>query len=130
MIIDVLKYQRLLPHSLGEYDEYCQKHAEGELRFLFIKDFLVWTKSVSQLHLLLLSIGVIYVKNADDILSSVNNLDKLLHHLKAKFNVTCHENVSLYTIRNYSEISIQQLEVDKTILLKQLTQGTVQMVTL
>lgn len=59
-----------------------------------------------------------------------NNLDKLLHHLKAKFNVTCHENVSLYTIRNYSEISIKQLEVDKTILLKQLTQGTVQMVTL
>ena len=59
-----------------------------------------------------------------------NNLDKLLHHLKAKFNVTCHENVCLYTIRNYSEISIQQLEVDKTILLKQLTQGTVQMVTL
>ena len=59
-----------------------------------------------------------------------NNLDKLLHHLKAKFNVTCHENVCLYTIRNYSEISIKQLEVDKTILLKQLTQGTVQMVTL
>ena len=59
-----------------------------------------------------------------------NNLDKLLHHLKAKFNITCHENVSLYTIRNYSEASIKQLEVDKAILLKQLTQGTVQMVTL
>ena len=59
-----------------------------------------------------------------------NNLDKLLHHLKAKFNVTCHENVSLYTIRNYSDNAIQQLEQDKTILLKQLTQGTVQMVTL
>ena len=24
-----------------------------------------------------------------------NNLDKLLQHLKAKFKVTCHENVSL-----------------------------------
>ena len=59
-----------------------------------------------------------------------NKLDKLLHDLNAKFNVTCHENVCLYTIRNYSEISIKQLEVDKTILLKQLTQGTVQMVTL
>jgi aspartate kinase len=59
-----------------------------------------------------------------------NNLEKLLHHLKAKFNVTCHENVSLYTIRNYSENSIQQLEQDKTILLKQLTQGTVQIVVL
>ncbi len=59
-----------------------------------------------------------------------NNLEKLLHHLKAKFNVTCHENVSLYTIRNYNENSIQQMEQGKTILLKQLTQGTVQMVTL
>ena len=59
-----------------------------------------------------------------------NNLKKLLHHLKAKFNVTCHENVALYTIRNYSENAIEQLEHDKTILLKQLTQGTVQIVTL
>ena len=59
-----------------------------------------------------------------------SNLEKLLHHLKAKFKVTCHEEVSLYTIRNYSETSIQQLEQDKTILLKQLTQETVQMVTL
>ncbi len=58
-----------------------------------------------------------------------DNLEKLLHHLKAKFNVTWHENVSLYTIRNYSESSILQLEQDKTILLKQLTQGTVQIVT-
>lgn len=59
-----------------------------------------------------------------------SNLDKLLHHLKAKFKVTCHEEVSLYTIRNYSENAIQQLEKDKTILLKQLTQETIQLVTL
>ena len=78
LIIDSLKYMKLLPHSLEQYHDYCQKHFEGELHFLFIKNFLVWTKSVSQLHLLLLSVGVIYVKNADDVLSSVNNLDKLL----------------------------------------------------
>lgn len=58
-----------------------------------------------------------------------NNLDKLLQHLKAKFNVTCHENVSLYTIRHYSLEAIEELEQDKTVLLKQLTQGTVQIVT-
>lgn len=57
------------------------------------------------------------------------NLDKLLHHLKAKFNVSCYENVSLYTIRNYNDKAIQQLEQGKTILLKQLTQGTIQIVT-
>ncbi|WP_299121801.1 aspartate kinase [uncultured Winogradskyella sp.] len=58
-----------------------------------------------------------------------NNLEKLLQHLKAKFNVTCYDNVSLYTIRHYNEASIKELEKDKTVLLKQLTQGTVQIVT-
>ena len=58
-----------------------------------------------------------------------NNLNKLLQHLKAKFNVNCHENVSLYTIRNYNDTAIKQLEIGKTILLKQLTQDTVQIVT-
>lgn len=57
-----------------------------------------------------------------------NNLEKLLHHLKAKFKVTCHENVSLYTIRHYNQVAIDQIENDKTILLKQLTQETVQIV--
>ncbi|MFI1744554.1 aspartate kinase [Thalassobellus sediminis] len=58
-----------------------------------------------------------------------NNLEKLLHHLKAKFKVTCHENVSLYTIRHYNDKAITQIESDKTVLLKQLTQETVQVVT-
>ncbi len=58
-----------------------------------------------------------------------NNLEKLLLHLKAKFKVTCYENVSLYTIRHYNENAISQLEKGKTVLLKQLTEGTVQMVT-
>lgn len=58
-----------------------------------------------------------------------NNRDKLLQHLKAKFNVTCYDDVSLYTIRHYNEAAIKELEKDKTVLLKQLTQETVQMVT-
>ncbi|WP_299548570.1 aspartate kinase [Seonamhaeicola sp.] len=58
-----------------------------------------------------------------------NNLEKLLQQLKAKFSVTCHENVSLYTIRHYTEATLNQLEQDKTVLLKQLTQETVQIVT-
>ncbi|MFG6685082.1 aspartate kinase [Mariniflexile sp. HNIBRBA6329] len=57
-----------------------------------------------------------------------DNLDKLLHHLKAKFKVTCHENVSLYTIRHYNQNAINQIEEGKTVLLKQLTQETVQVV--
>ncbi len=58
-----------------------------------------------------------------------DNLDKLLLQLKAKFKVSCHENVSLYTIRHYTKDSILQMEKDKTVLLKQLTQETVQIVT-
>lgn len=58
-----------------------------------------------------------------------DNLTRLLQHLKAKFNVTCHDNVSLYTIRHYNDVAIKELEKDKTVLLKQLTQGTVQIVT-
>jgi aspartate kinase len=58
-----------------------------------------------------------------------DNLDKLLLHLKANFKVTSHENVSLYTIRHYNDDAIKQLEKGKNVLLKQLTQETVQMVT-
>uniref|UniRef100_UPI00404B4E4D aspartate kinase n=1 Tax=Gelidibacter sp. TaxID=2018083 RepID=UPI00404B4E4D len=58
-----------------------------------------------------------------------NNLEKLLQHLKATFKVTCHENVSLYTIRHYNLNEINKLEEGKTVLLKQLTQETVQIVT-
>ena len=61
--------------------------------------------------------------------NNYNNLEKLLLHLKAKFKVTHHNDVSLYTIRHYDQKSIQNLEKNKTILLKQLYQETVQIVT-
>ncbi|WP_431157281.1 aspartate kinase [Winogradskyella poriferorum] len=58
-----------------------------------------------------------------------NNLDKLLQHLKAKFKVTSYDNVSLYTIRHYNDEAIDNLEKGKTVLLKQLTPHTIQIVT-
>jgi len=61
--------------------------------------------------------------------NTYNNLEKLLQHLKAKFNVICHKKVSLYTVRHFNEDAIIKLEKDKTLLLKQLTQQTVQIVT-
>ncbi len=61
--------------------------------------------------------------------NTYNNLDKLLHHLKAKFKVSCHENVSLYTIRHFGKDSIKQLESNKSVLLKQILGETVQIVT-
>lgn len=61
--------------------------------------------------------------------NTYDNLEKLLQHLKAKFNVTCNKNVSLYTIRHFNNDALRALEAGKTILLKQLTQQTVQIVT-
>ena len=61
--------------------------------------------------------------------NNYNNLDPLLLHLKAKFKVTCHDNVSLYTIRHFNEQAIQNLEKGKSVLLKQMYQNTVQIVT-
>lgn len=58
-----------------------------------------------------------------------NNLEELLLHLKAKFKVDCIKNVSLYTIRHYNSQAIKALEESKSILLKQIYQETVQIVT-
>jgi len=61
--------------------------------------------------------------------NNYDNLDELLLHLKAKFKVDFFNNVSLYTIRHYNSQVIKSLEKDKTILLKQIYQETVQIVT-
>ena len=61
--------------------------------------------------------------------NNYDNLEKLLLHLKAKFKVTFHKNVALYTIRHYTKNAIQQLEENKTVLLKQIYNETVQIVT-
>ena len=61
--------------------------------------------------------------------NNYKNLEKLLQHLKAKFKVDYTENVSLYTIRHFDKKSITALEENKTVLLKQLFDQTVQIVT-
>ena len=61
--------------------------------------------------------------------NNYKNLKKLLQHLKAKFKVDFTENVSLYTIRHFDKKAIHGLEENKTILLKQIFDQTVQIVT-
>ncbi|MCM4161147.1 aspartate kinase [Antarcticibacterium flavum] len=58
-----------------------------------------------------------------------NNLEKLILHLKARFKVDYIEGVSLYTIRHFDEAALEALEKDKEVLLKQVMQNTVQLVT-
>ncbi|MDO6596519.1 aspartate kinase [Oceanihabitans sp. 2_MG-2023] len=61
--------------------------------------------------------------------NNYGNLGELIQHLKAKFKVKYNENVSLYTIRHSNEQVVKQLEKDKNVLLKQVTQSTTQIVT-
>jgi len=57
-----------------------------------------------------------------------NNLEKLIQHLKARFKVNYIPGVSLYTIRHFNNEALEMLEKDKEILLKQVMQNTVQLV--
>ncbi len=57
-----------------------------------------------------------------------NNLEPLLCNLKSNFKVTYHNNVSLYTIRHYNDAALKQIETGQTVLLKQFTPNTVQLV--
>ena len=59
-----------------------------------------------------------------------DTLELLLKQLKPKFKVQLHEGVSLYTIRHFTDKVLRSFEKDKTVLLKQVTQNTVQFVTL
>ena len=57
-----------------------------------------------------------------------NNLEKLLNTLRSKFKVTHYENVSLYTIRHFTESAIVGLQKEKEILLEQRAEQTIQLV--
>ena len=54
---------------------------------------------------------------------------ELFEILNEKFKVTITENVSLYTIRHFSEAAIAKVEAGKKVLVKQLATETVQIVT-
>ncbi|MDY8136963.1 aspartate kinase [Aquimarina sp. 2201CG5-10] len=57
-----------------------------------------------------------------------NHFDTVFSQLKARFKVVYNKDVSLYTIRHFTEDAIRALEKNKDILLKQLTRETYQMV--
>jgi aspartate kinase len=49
--------------------------------------------------------------------------------LSKKFKVSYNENVSLYTIRHFSKEAAEMVEKDKTVLVKQISRETMQIVT-
>lgn len=56
------------------------------------------------------------------------NAEKLIEQFKAKFKVKYEKDVSLLTIRHYTDKSLKEMTKNKQILLKQFTQETVQLV--
>ncbi|GLB48379.1 aspartate kinase [Neptunitalea lumnitzerae] len=57
-----------------------------------------------------------------------DTLDSLLNKLKGRFKIDCYQDVSLYTVRHVNSEALQQIEEGKEVLLKQLLQDTVQIV--
>jgi len=57
------------------------------------------------------------------------NFEKLRTVLSKKFKVAYNENVSLYTIRHFDEKAAKMVEKDKTVLVKQISRETMQIVT-
>lgn len=58
-----------------------------------------------------------------------NNFEELRKILAKKFKVSYNENVSLYTIRHFDEKSKDIVETNKTVLLKQISRETLQIIT-
>ena len=58
-----------------------------------------------------------------------NKFNELKTILSKKFKVSFNENVSLYTIRHFTPEAAEMVEKDKTILLKQISRETMQLVT-
>ncbi|MDA9760274.1 aspartate kinase [Flavobacteriaceae bacterium] len=61
--------------------------------------------------------------------NSYNHLEPLILQLKAKYNVRLNKAVDLYTIRHYTTDAIEEIQKNKTVLMKQITPKTVQIIT-
>ncbi len=57
-----------------------------------------------------------------------NTLQSLLEELQQKFKVTCHKNVSLYTIRHFNDTAVATIQNGKSVLVEQRNKETVQLV--
>ncbi|GGW48115.1 aspartate kinase [Arenibacter certesii] len=56
-------------------------------------------------------------------------LESLLNHLEGRFKVTCHEGVSLYTVRHFNGEVLDSLQNGREVLLEQRGKETIQLVT-
>jgi aspartate kinase len=57
-----------------------------------------------------------------------NNFGNLIQDLRLKYNILYNKNLSLYTIRHFTEESILEIEKGRKVLIKQLSRETAQIV--
>ena len=57
-----------------------------------------------------------------------NNFDKFFQALHKKYNILYNNNLTLYTIRHFSDIDLYEIEKNKEVLIKQLSRETAQIV--
>lgn len=57
------------------------------------------------------------------------NFNELKNILAKKFKIAYNENVSLYTIRHFTDKAIKMVEKDKTVMVKQMSRETMQLIT-
>lgn len=58
-----------------------------------------------------------------------NKVDALLNQIKETYNTIRHKNVSLYTVRHYNQEAEAQVTANQEILMEQISEGTLQIVT-
>jgi aspartate kinase len=59
-----------------------------------------------------------------------NNFNTFYDSIKSKYKVSFNENTTLYTIRHFDENSVTEIEKNNTVLLKQISKETLQVVVL
>lgn len=57
-----------------------------------------------------------------------NKFDTLIQKLQIKYKVLYNKNLTLYTVRHFTENTIQEIEKDKEVLIKQLSRETAQII--
>jgi len=113
----VKKNQLLLSLSSIDFDFIMENHI-SEIFALFAKSKV----KVNMIQNTAISFSVC-------IEDKYNNFEELRKVLAKKFKVSYNENVSLYTIRHFDENASKVVETNKTVLLRQISRETMQVIT-
>ncbi|MCD6544141.1 MAG: hypothetical protein J7K34_06500 [Flavobacteriaceae bacterium] len=67
-------------------------------------------------------------EEVENLLDNFNNFDSLVQDLNVRYKVLYNKNLTLYTIRHFTDEAIREIEKGKKVLIKQLSRETAQIV--